>query len=244
VILTIQPEVLNGIMSNTTFRGRGLCGRFLYVVCNSKVGYRNVDPEPVPVPIKDNYYEFIRKILSGQDSGVLRLSSNANRHRLEYQQEVERRLGDKWASMRDWGGKLIGAMLRIAALFHAAELLERASETLISAENVTAAINVAECLSVHAEAAYQAMGANQSFADAKYLLKRIESTGQDELSKNELNQLTRGKFKLTEDMEPGLQILEQMGYIRFVRKRTGERGRPNEFVFVNPLMQKKTSNKH
>ena len=30
MMLAIQPQVLNGLMDNPTFRGRGLCGRFLY----------------------------------------------------------------------------------------------------------------------------------------------------------------------------------------------------------------------
>lgn len=34
MMLTIQPDVLRGLMGNATFKGRGLCGRFLYSVCN------------------------------------------------------------------------------------------------------------------------------------------------------------------------------------------------------------------
>ena len=64
MMLTIQPEVLAGLMNNTTFRGRGLCGRFLYAVCKSKVGHRNVTPEPVPNSVRMEYRDFVRRILS------------------------------------------------------------------------------------------------------------------------------------------------------------------------------------
>jgi DNA primase (bacterial type) len=46
MLLTVQPQILSGLMNNSTFRGRGLCGRFLYAICNSKVGKRNVNPPP------------------------------------------------------------------------------------------------------------------------------------------------------------------------------------------------------
>ena len=49
MILTIQPSVLYGLMDNATFRGRGLCGRFLYAMCKSKVGRREVSPPLCPV---------------------------------------------------------------------------------------------------------------------------------------------------------------------------------------------------
>ena len=46
--LAVQPDVIQGLMGNATLRGRGLCGRFLYAVCRSKVGRRKVSPPPHP----------------------------------------------------------------------------------------------------------------------------------------------------------------------------------------------------
>lgn len=50
MLLTIQPSVLHGLMDNATFRGRGLCGRFLYAMCKSKVGRREVSPKSREYP--------------------------------------------------------------------------------------------------------------------------------------------------------------------------------------------------
>lgn len=233
MLLTIQPEVLQGLMSNATMRGRGLCGRFLYVMCRSKVGRRNLSPAPVPEEVKAAYRQFVRRILDGQGSGIIRLGPEADRIRLEYMRSVEKRLGDEWEHMRDWGGKAAGAMVRIAALIHASEVQGDPAGVPIGPEVMTAAVRIMECLGKHAEAAYQAMGSDESYEDAKYLWRRMESAGQDELTKNELIQLTRGKFKKAESMEPPLRTLMEMGYIRRESRKTG--GRPSEIILINPF---------
>lgn len=233
MILTIQPEVLNGLMGNTTFRGRGLCGRFLYAMCRSKVGFREVSPQPIPPVIRVNYYQFIQQILSGQDIGTIRLNAEAHQIRLDYMACVEQRLGGEWEHMRDWAAKLVGAMLRIAALIHASSVLGNPTEALISAETIEAAVKIAEFLGVHAMAAYQVMGADEGHEDAKYLLRKIESTGQDEISKRDLFQLVKGKCKKVEKMEPGLRKLIEYGYIRIANAKTG--GRPTDQIKINPL---------
>ena len=114
MMLTIQPDVLNGVMNNSTFRGRGLCGRFLYAVCKSKVGHRAISPPPVPDRVRDEYRAFVRRILSDQGSGIIRLSPEADEVRKSYQAYIEKKLGNEWEFMRDWGGKLTGAVVRIA----------------------------------------------------------------------------------------------------------------------------------
>lgn len=236
MMLTVQPNVLTGLMDNMTLRGRGLCGRFLYAMCNSKVGRRNVDPSPIPDAVRDDYRQFVRYILSDTDTGVIRLSSEANKSRIQYAEEIEKRLGSMWEHMRDWGGKTVGAMLRIAALIHAAEAQGAPSETPISEDTIYAAIRINECLARHAMAAYQHMGANEASEDAKYLLKRITATGKSEIAKRELIRLCHGKFPKAEDMEAPLMMLIDMNYIKRTRKPTG--GKPSENILVNPMCLK------
>ena len=241
MMLTIQPKVLSGLMGNATMRGRGLCGRFLYVMCKSKVGRRAISPAPVPEAVRADYRQFVRRILADQGGGLIRLSAEADRIRQEYAAYIEQRLGDEWEHMRDWGGKLVGAMVRIAALMHAAVVQGSPAETPISPEVMGAAVGIAEFLGPHAEAAYQVMGADQDYEDAKYLWRRIEGTGQDELTKNELLQLTRGKFKKAENMEPALNTLIDMGYVRRENRKTG--GRPSEIILVNPFSKARKDSK-
>ncbi len=167
-------------------------------MCNSKVGRREVSPAPIDKKAKDEYWQFVRRILSDQGSGTVRLSSDANTQRERYQAYIEKKLGGEWEHMRDWGGKLVGAMVRIAALLH---LSNFQADEPISVETITAAISIAEFLSAHAEAAYQAMGADESIEDAKYLWRRIAAKPEVEISKRDLFRLVRGKFKKAESME-------------------------------------------
>lgn len=241
MMLTIQPEVLNGLMNNATFRGRGLCGRFMYAMCKSKVGHREISPPPIPGNIRADYRTFVRKILSTQWSGTIHLSPEANAIREEYQGYIEKKLGDEWEGMRDWGGKLVGAMVRIAALMHAAEVQGNPTEIPICSETMVGATCIAEFLSAHAVAAYQAMGADETTENAKYLWRKIESTGQSDIRKRDLWHICKGKFKRVEMMDPALQTLIAMGYIQENEISTG--GRPTKKLFVNPLTKSTKSTK-
>ena len=71
MLLSVQPNIISGVMSNNTFRGRGLCGRYLYAICKSKVGHRDIDPPPVPENVKGAYRATIRRMLADQTAGQL-----------------------------------------------------------------------------------------------------------------------------------------------------------------------------
>jgi len=236
LMLTVQPDVLRGLMDNAALRGRGLCGRFLYVMCKSKMGHRKVSPAPIPPEVKNAYRQFIRNILTDRGSGVIRLSPEADKVRQDYQAHIERKLGDEWEYMQDWGGKLVGATVRIAALFHAAAVPGNAADVPISGDTMAEAVKMAEFLGPHAEAAYQLMGASEDQDGAKYLLKRLLAQGKESVSRTELIRACRGKFQKAEDMDPALKILMDRGYIRAVEKAVGYNNRQQIEYFINPLL--------
>lgn len=233
MILTIQPSVLCGLMDNVTLRGRGFCGRFLYAMCKSKVGRREISPASMPSSTRAAYRQFVRRILADNGSGIVRLSPEADSVREMYQEHVENKLGGEWEHMRDWGGKLVGAMARIAALLH---LSSFPVDVPISAETMYGATKIAEFLGAHAEAAYQAMGADESIENAKYLWRRIEADGETEISKRDLFRLVRGKFKKAESMDAPLRVLVEYGYIRIEdMERDGAGRKASPKIKVNPL---------
>lgn len=165
--------------------------------------------------------------------GIVYLSPDANTIREDYQGYIEKKLGGEWEHMRDWGGKLVGAMVRIAALLH---LSSFSVDVPISAETMAAATGIAEFLGAHAEAAYQAMGADESIEDAKYLWRRIAASGEAEISKRDLFRLVRGKFKKAESMEAPLRVLAEYGYIRVEDvERDGAGRKASPKIKVNPL---------
>ena len=233
VMLTIQPEVLIGLMSNSTFRGRGLCGRFLFAMCNSKVGARKVSPPPIPPEIKECYRAFVRRALAGQSTGVIRLSDEADALRQSYQEYVEGLLGDRWEGMRDWGGKLVGAMVRIAALMHCAVEVGDPTQTKITGETMMAAVDVAEFLGAHAERAYQIMGADKGTENAKFILRRM--AGMSSFSRSELLRRCRGHFVKASEMDPAICVLVERGYMREIERSIGYNGRVATEYELNPL---------
>jgi len=61
--LSPQPDVLRGLAAKPGFRGRGLLGRFLYLLPPSPLGYRLLQSNPVPEGIRDAYTAGIRAML-------------------------------------------------------------------------------------------------------------------------------------------------------------------------------------
>ena len=47
MLLSAQESVLEGMLNNDAFRGRGLTGRFLYSKPNSMMGHRPFDTPPI-----------------------------------------------------------------------------------------------------------------------------------------------------------------------------------------------------
>ncbi|MBE6069764.1 MAG: DUF3987 domain-containing protein [Clostridium lundense] len=235
MILTIQPEVLDGLMNDNTLRGRGLCGRFLYAICsfNSKVGMRNSTPEPVPEDIRRNFHDFIIEGLSGEEKGILYLDESADALRVEFQDLVERRLGGEWKDIRDWGGKYVGTMVRIAALIHCAQAEESPLKNPISAESVSSAIRIAECLGAHAAATYQIMGVEAKTTDAKYLLSRILSRGTSSINRSDLTRYCKGNLSIAA-MDEALEALIAHGYLVCDSAEVGYKNRTSRIYKINP----------
>lgn len=119
VLLAVQPNVLSGMMSNGTFRGRGLTARFMYCMPQSKVGERKYRTQPIPDEIARCYELTICNLL---DEGtpeipeLIYLTPEADKLLEAFSGEVEGKLKNEFSDMPDWAGKLVGAVLRISGL--------------------------------------------------------------------------------------------------------------------------------
>lgn len=109
----------------------------------------------------------------------------------------------------------------------------------MTASTMSAAIEIARYFEEHAKAAFRMMGAfeKQEIKDARYIWKRILSTGEGELTKGDVINLCKGRLS-AEVMQPGLNILESHGYIHTESIRTGGVGRPKVVIQVNPKARK------
>ncbi|HEU4406245.1 MAG TPA: YfjI family protein [Polyangiaceae bacterium] len=124
--LAIQPDVLRSAAGRREFRARGMLARLLVALPASRVGTRTGDTPAVPPEVRRAYEATVRALLSirvppeGEPTPLVELTERARQVWQAFSREVERMLapGGELAEMRDWGGKLPGAVARIAAVLH------------------------------------------------------------------------------------------------------------------------------
>ena len=246
VSLSIQPHVLNGIMSNETFRGCGLSARFLYCIPKSKVGSRRFETNPIPDDVVKSYRDLIFGLLDlpqHSEPTIINLSPEAYTIYAEYQDDFEPRLTDDLANISDWAGKLRGAVLRIAGLLHLAKNCSYTTpfdnNPLISCETINSAIEIGCYFIEHAQAAYSIMGgADESLKLAQYILTRLEKHRPTHFTTGELLKLCK-RFKTVCELTKPLNVLKERGYIRVENIPYTGTGRPPGYMYyVNPIFYK------
>jgi hypothetical protein len=250
--LTVQPDVIRGLMARSDFRGRGLVGRFLFSAPHSPLGHRKVAAPPVPLQVACDYNQAVNALLAlpfgtdpeGRETAhVLGFDADADRIHAQFEYELEPRLsphGDLgW--MNDWAGKLTGHVARLSGLLHAADAAGRKApwEVPVSRACVERAVTLGRYLIAHAQAAYGAMGAEEAVAAADHLLGWIKRSQPIKFTKRNAHQANRGRFLRPEELDAPLGLLEEHNYIRPVENEGGERrvGRkPSPLFEVNPLV--------
>jgi replicative DNA helicase len=241
--LAVQPEVIRGLMSNNVLRGRGLLARVLFSLPTSFVGMRRVDAPPVPPSVAESYDASLRSLLvtSMPTEGVLRLSAEALQSFDGYAKGIERHLGPdgELHAIADWAGKLSGAVARIAGILHAANSLAGEPWRLaISKTTLEAAIEIADYFLAHAIAAFAEMGADPAVEGAKAVLRWLLKHGHALVSKRDVFNAHRGRFRRVAALDPVLSLLCQHLFLRpCLAEQQPTRGRPSSPVYeVNPYL--------
>ena len=239
MLLTVQPSVLNTVMENETFRGRGFLARILYTLPRSMVGQRRFETEPVPHVVREGYEVLLNALLSisvPEFPEQIRLSKPAYLEAKQFAEALEKQLPDELEELQDWAGKYHGQVMRVAGILHCCRYDKDAAKYPIDLETMQAAERIGEYFLSHAKAAFQIMGLldSKTVKDAKYILKRLETVNDNEISKRGLIRMCMGRFPSAEDMDPGLKELEERGYIAIETVKTGKRGRPAEIIHLNP----------
>lgn len=233
--LAVQPTVLEDIGKNRGFDGRGLLARFLYALPESLVGYRKINPAPVPGAVAAAYERNVTSLtLSLADLAeplVLQLTAAANNALVAYERRVEPQLrakGGRLGHVGKWAGKLVGTTARIAGLLHLATHLHDGYGGPIDAATMTAAIDIGDYFTDHALVVFDLMGADAAQTRARSLLDVLAANGWDTVSRRDLfAKLSRSEFPTVADLEPAVTLLEEHGYLRsYTPPRNGKRGRP------------------
>lgn len=235
--LFVQPIVIQSLPKK--FTDRGLTQRFLYFLPQSFVGHRKIMPKPIPRQVKEEFYKNVRKILVFGNNRTLQLKfdDHALDYLIEIQTEIESMLRnqDMDFGFKGWLGKLVGQIIRIAALLHIAEYVQDEEiPNEITKEVLMKADLLRDYFIKHAEKAFGLIGQNENIDDLKYLLDKITSKrfeGREHIDYQEIWQLVKKRFNKSQICKKHLNTLEEMNYIKNSidgRKR---------IILINPYLQ-------
>lgn len=238
MVLAVQPEVLNGLMSNNTFRGRGLTARFLYSMPKSTVGSRSFSTKPIPEGVRSRYQALIETILSSDnEQEPISLDDGAREVLEDLFNDIEGRLKGDLAEISDWAGKFVGAVLRISGILHVMKYPKDSMFDAVDRETMENAVSIGRYFLEHAKAAYSLMGADAVNKNAQHLLSAIKRERLTEFSRRDAMRLCRS-FKTADSLQPVLNRLCEYGYIAVKPQEpvSGIGRRPSEVYVTNPAV--------
>jgi replicative DNA helicase len=238
--LAVQPEVLRDIARMPGFRGRGLLARILYSQPPNTVGRRRIGASPVPERVEVAYGQGLRDLVhtaaAWPEPLTIPLSATADARVLQQEAELEPHLASEGSlgHIADWASKITGATIRIAGLLHLAHASETSAERPVDALMVDAAARLGRYYLGHALGVFDAMGAEPAIDDARTLLHWILRAGGAFSRRDLFAGVSRGRFRKVGDLDPGLSLLVEHGYLRQIDvARTGP-GRPSVHYEVHP----------
>ena len=234
ILLMTQPKVISDVLSNATFRGRGLTARFLYCLPVSSVGSRNFQSTPVPDEIYQRYEKKMVNMLQEEyppKAEVIKLSDEALKLLTDFANGIEPKLKTEYAEIADWVGKLVGNTLRIAGVLCRAEIM-RAPEFLteneplvVSGKTMNNAIKLGRYYLSHALAVYDVIPEASMHKQANRILKMIKEKKLSEFDRRIAMRNCR-VFKTVAEIQPVLDFLDDYGYIVRQPEKTSSNGRP------------------
>ena len=228
-----QPDVIRSLADKPGFRGRGLIGRFLYVMPESRLGGRLIETRPVPFDVSEAWRQTLLGLLSlpwaldehGEKTAfIVHLDRDAYILWRQFAEKVETEMRGEFECMTDWAGKFPGQAVRLAGLIHCATVAAP-HITNIGLETMRAALGLAAILADHAKAAYSLMGSDPAQECAKSILRWIERDHVERFTARDALRAVRGRFPTMEAINPGLTVLEERGFVFPVEMQRGGAGR-------------------
>jgi replicative DNA helicase len=237
--LMVQPRIIEAIGANRDFVGRGLLARILYATPVSKVGRRVIGAKPVTAETEYIYRNTVMQLASDMtgwqgDPAVLVLdpASEAEVRRIEEKIEPTLAGDGELASptLRAWGGKYVGAVVRIAGLLHFAKFGEKGHKLPVQVDTVRDAERIGQYFKASAINVFTTM-ADPNVADAIYLLRRIVRLECDEVSERDMHHASQRRFPTKVDMMPALRRLVDHGWLIPLETPKPTGGRPAAPVY-------------
>ena len=250
ILLTVQPKVLESVVNNGTFTGRGLSARFLYSVPKSLVGSRRFETKPINFDNKKRFGDLIHEILKEPKSSTtyITLSNDAYSLLKDYYEEFESRLITDLKDIGGWAGKLVGNILRISALITRARNIkydaflyspstDDSAEWIVQKEDMESAIKLGNYFLEHARFAFDFMDDNTTKKQALNFLEKLKATKTYEISFREASRMCKYMNK-KENATAVISLLVDYGYLR--EKQGTSRAHNKGLVYeVNPAIYDK-----
>jgi hypothetical protein len=246
-----QPSVLRGLTAQEGFRGRGLLARFLYALPPSRLGYRSLDTTPVSETMATAYSEMCRQLLAidpERDMAGriipkhLRLSPETHAEWKAFARHVEGHLrpGGEFEYLKDWAGKLPGAVLRVAGIFHCVTHAHGTPQNHeISVTTIGQALVFLAVLAKHTRAVFDLMGSDPDLEGARWVMRWVERQRLAQFTARDCFNALRGTYSKVVQLDPFFKILVERGQLVPVEATHAGPGRPGSQKYtVHPDLTK------
>ena len=247
ILLTVQPKVLENVVNNCTFTGRGLSARFLYSVPKSLVGSRRFETKPIDFDNKKRFSDLIHEILNEPRTitKFISLSDDAYSLLKDYYESFESRLVTDLKEIGGWAGKLVGNILRISALITRARNVrydaflytpstDDSAEWMVQKEDMENAIRLGDYFLEHARYAFNFMDDSTIKKQALNFLEKLKASKVNEISFRDACRTT--KFMNKKDKATAvITLLVDNGYLR-EKQGTSKAHNRGTIYEVNPAI--------
>ncbi len=245
--LSPQPDVLRGLASKPGFRGRGLLGRFLYLLPPSPLGHRTLDTKPIPQSVAHAYAAGVHAILDADpaydDDGkpganLLRLTPEAHAEWHAFALHIERQMlpGGDFEMATDWAGKAPGTAARLAGVLHVIEHAHGSpKDAAISLDTMGRALELMAAISRHSLHALDLMATDETMSSARRVWAWIEAGRRGQFPLREAYQSLKSTFPRIAGLRIAIDALAERGYLDIGESVAHGRGRPSSpLVTVRP----------
>lgn len=237
--ICIQPTILENMGHKRLLQDSGLLGRFLFSMPDVEMGAETFDTPTISQTAKIKYENLINLLLDYseliKETQTLTFDTEAQKIFARFYENIAKRLSETGDlnSISSWGGKLRGAVARIAGII---ELANSCTAETISRGSIEAAIKIGHYLIDHAKTAFRQIDLDRTCYTALKIIKWLEAEKQKDFSKRDLFEHIKGQSDINkvDDLEAPLGLLIEHGYIRQKANNENKKGRPSQIYEVNP----------
>jgi replicative DNA helicase len=222
IVLTTQPATLQKLTEKRELEDRGLVARFLFALpYDSQVGHRTPNSPAIPARVASEYTDAMLRCLRIERPDVahrLELSQDAvtEYDLLHWQIEPQLKPGGSLYDLRGWAGKLVGKIVRIAALFHLWQHTIQGNaapwDVPISGDTFRRAAELAPWFIEHARAAFSLMSQSPAMAKARKLLDELRKQGAESFTTRDAQRLI-AKNGTREEAQRVLDVLQAHNHV-------------------------------